>query len=187
MLGLSHMEVAWLTGSLAGKAVAYVFHPASLEFALGIGAAWVVLKVRTAAWVDVGVLASGALSTGLMLVFFNEWRPNTRYFALVMFILPTFLLVLGGALVERRWRMKFPRLPVFLGDASYSTYMTHALPLSTMVWVVIPLKASPGFLLWAALGMGLLLHGLGAAVHLALEAPMHRWSRAWVQRWRRGA
>ncbi len=184
VLCVSHFEAGWLLGSLAGKGLTYFFHPASLEFALGIAAAWVVLKARTEAWMDAGVLLLGVMSTGLLLVYFNELKPETRYFALVMFILPTFFLVLGGALVERRWRMKFPRLLVFLGNASYSTYMTHALLLPSMVWMVIPEKSSPGLLVWAALAIGLLLHGLGAGVHWGLEAPMHRWSRSLMQSWR---
>ncbi len=87
-----------LTGSGVGRGVNYLFHPANLEFASGILAAWVVLNRRTAAWVDVGLLVAGAIWAGVATHGFWALKPDTKYHALLLFAVPSFLLVLGATL-----------------------------------------------------------------------------------------
>jgi exopolysaccharide production protein ExoZ len=183
VLLLSMFGIDWLDRSLVGRAVNYIWHPASLEFGAGIVAAWVVLHVRTAAWVDVGIVALGLVAVVLLMQFNSFFMPDTKYFAVIMYAVPTFLLVLGATLVERRWHPVMPRLLTFLGDASYSTYLTHLVLIPTLVWHAIPAGASKGLctLLTCAFGVG--LHIFGALTYWSLEAPMHRWSREWARRW----
>jgi exopolysaccharide production protein ExoZ len=45
----------------------------------------------------------------------------------VQFGLPSFLLIIGSASIEISNRINWPKLLVFLGDASYSIYLTHAM------------------------------------------------------------
>ena len=183
VLVMSLLEIDWLSRNLVGRAVNYLWHPASLEFGAGIVAAWVVLRVRTAAWVDVGTLLAGFLSVVVLMQFNEFFKPATKYFAVVMYLVPTFLLVLGATLVERRWRPAMPRWLTFLGDASYSTYLTHYVLIPTLVWHAMPAGASRvECTLWTcAFAIG--LHVVGALTHWSLEAPMHRWSRDWARRW----
>lgn len=183
VLVMSLLGIDWLSRSLAGRAVNYLWHPASLEFGAGILAAWVVLRVRTAAWLDVCCLLAGMMAVVVLMQFNAFFKPDTKYFAVVLYAVPTFLLVLGATLVERRWQPAMPRWLTFLGDASYSTYLTHYVLIPTLVWHAMPAGASPALctLLTCAFAIG--LHVVGALTHWTLEAPMHRWSRDWARRW----
>jgi peptidoglycan/LPS O-acetylase OafA/YrhL len=188
VLLMSLFGIDWLTRSIAGQAVNYIWHPASLEFGAGIVAAWVVLRIRTAAWVDACLFAFGLGAVIVLMQFHSFFKPDTKYFAVVMYMVPTFLLVLGATLVERRWKPVMPRVLTFLGDASYSTYLTHFVLIPTLVWHAIPAGATQGLctLLTCLFAIG--LHGVGALTHWSLEAPMHRWSREWARsRWVKGS
>jgi len=183
VLLLSVFGIDWLDRSLAGRAVNYIWHPASVEFGSGIVAAWVVLNVRTAAWVDACLLAVGSAAILALLQFHSFLKPDTKYFAVIMNAVPTFVLVLGATLVEQRWKPVMPRVLTFLGDASYSTYLTHYMLIPTLVWHAMPARASLGLctLLTCLFAIG--LHGVGALTHWWLEVPMHRWSRECARRW----
>ena len=88
--------------------------------------------------------------------------PTMFYHAVAAYAIPSFLLVLGAVLTERRWRPRFPRALTLLGDASYSLYLAHwpagAIAVALMSargvapWVQFPIgvvvAVAAGFALW---------------------------------------
>ncbi|KQT50884.1 hypothetical protein ASG43_06405 [Aureimonas sp. Leaf454] len=88
--------------------------------------------------------------------------------------LPAVLVVSGAIFLERGRSFPRWRLPVLLGDASYSIYLTHALalPLLSQGWRSFGLSSSfqgeVAFLLVAVTLSAL----VGIAVHLAVEKPL---------------
>jgi exopolysaccharide production protein ExoZ len=171
-LVLSVVSGRWLVEDGVGRIVNYLLHPVNLEFLSGILAAWVVLHKRTTAWLDAGLLAVGVVWAGIVTHYFWALKPDTKYHAVILFALPSFLLVLGATLVERRWRPEIPRWLVKLGDASYSTYLFHELLIPTAIWHVLPGGASPWGRTLFSLALVAVLHGIGMAAHLWLEVPI---------------
>ncbi len=125
VLLVSYVDPASLGRSSAGKALNYLFHPNSLEFLLGVLAAAIFQRVRTTRTTDRLVLAAGLALVLAALLGYTSIEMETRYRELTVFMLPSFLLILGAALCERRAARSCPRFLGVLGDASYSIYLTH--------------------------------------------------------------
>lgn len=181
-LGWSVVDARWLGESGLGRVVSYVWHPANLEFASGILAAWVVLHRRTAAWVDVGLLVMGVGGAAVVMQWFQVLKPDTKYHALLLFAVPSFLMVLGATLVERRWRPAIPRWLVVLGDASYSTYLFHELFVGIPVWRFLPAGTGPETRMWVGYALVLVAVAGGHGIHRWLEAPILEAGRRWLRR-----
>jgi exopolysaccharide production protein ExoZ len=109
----------------------FAFNERNLEFVLGCLSAYLVLHYRPR-WP--GLLAIlGILLFGLSAAY--VWRGNVPPSYALMFGVPSFLLVLGSTLLERTQEWRVPRSWVFLGDASYSLYLTHALFINVFILV----------------------------------------------------
>ncbi len=182
VLLLSYRDTDWLNGSLLGRGVNYLFHPGSMEFVLGVGAAWIVLHRKTTSVFDAVVLAAGVIGTLVVVQWFGLLKPDTKYFAITLFAVPSFLLVLGSTLAERRWLPKVPRLAVTLGDASYSTYLTHILVLEPFVWHALPANTGKTGLVIIAWLLVIVLHVVGVGFYLWIEGPLHQRARVWTKR-----
>lgn len=86
------------------------------------------------------------------------------------------LIVAGLARLDQLCMLRFPRLLVFLGDASYSIYLVHA-PLMTFMALLLvnaglapKLGVAPVFALLVAGGVV-----VGAIFHMVVERPLLRW------------
>ena len=77
-------------------------------------------------------------------------------------------LVLG----EQKGRIRTPKVINFLGDASYSIYLVHALPLLLLIDIMAESR-------WHTLFPAIALSGLvaGIAYHLLVERPLLAWSQ----------
>jgi exopolysaccharide production protein ExoZ len=71
---------------------------------------------------------------------------------------------------EQKGRIRTPRVSNFLGDASYSIYLVHALPLLMLVQI---LAGSSWYILFLAIGFAGLMAGI--AYHLLVERPLLAW------------
>lgn len=182
ILVVSYFDTGWLSSNLLGRALNYFFHPGSMEFALGVLAAWLVLHRPTTDIVNRLVLGAGVVGTLIVAFWFDELKPNTKYFAISLFAIPSFLLVLGLTLCERRWRMRVPETLVLLGDASYSTYLTHILLLVPIVGNLLPLGWLNSPFSLAAWSLVVFLHVAGVCFYLGIEGPLHRKARDWTKR-----
>lgn len=185
VLIFSYAGPGWLELTLAGRAANYLFHPSSLQFVLGVLAAWVVRHRGTSPWIDGAVLACGVAGTVGVVQWFEALKPDTKYWAITLFTVPSFLLVLGAALAERRWRPRFPKIAVLLGDASYSTYLTHVISLSALMALTFHGFFGSTILnypAWVAAGIVVGVHLTGVAFYLLIERPLHNRAREWSKR-----
>lgn len=131
-------------------ATAFLLSPISLEFAAGFA----LTKVRKFP------LAAVSLSVGLLLLFspFRGFEgatmlePSQAGLKLAMLGIPAVMVVYGAlgleSLLSRRWAAPF----VAIGDASYSLYLTHLIPLKLLD------GSPPALTLIAALFVGFAFH-----------------------------
>lgn len=180
VLLVSYFEPASLSRSLAAQALNYLFHPNSLEFLLGVLAAAIVQKARTTRTTDRLVLAAGLASSLAALLGYTSIEKETRYRELTVFMLPSFLLVLGSTLCERRAAWWHPRLLGLLGNASYSVYLTHWLLLGWGVplFVATGSRAAVVAQTWMLAGLVIVC---GWVFHRTVERPLHGLARRWTQ------
>ena len=176
-LAVSFLDPSLLDAGIVSRAANFFFHPNSVEFILGVGAAYVIRRWATPRWFDCIVFPTAAIVTAAVMVWFPELLTSAKYSAFILFVIPSFLLVLGAALAERRWRPRMPTLGVALGDASYSTYLIHNLVAIPIVWNLLPSGASPTFLIACAVATVLVVHAGGWLVHVVAERPLHQLAR----------
>jgi len=156
--------------------------PIVLEFLLGVGiaGAW-----RSAPrWAGPWAVGLGLVGLGLTLAFgygridgveaLND--PATGLARVLIWGLPSALVVLGAVRMERLDRApgRLGRAAAFMGDASYSIYLTHVLVVRALGrlfesgMVVLPGDAVVALTVAASLAAGV-------TVHLWVERPLLRW------------
>ena len=180
-LGTQRRQAALLTALfVALVACGILFHPAGaiaatytdpmlLEF---IGGCWVGLswkrRVAWPGWLGKAtmLLALAAILVGATLVS-NQYRAAT-------YGLPAVLLLASVLAIERRKAIGIRRLPLFIGDASYSIYLWHVPAVSATLALCGRLSV-PSL---AATVAGVLGGtAAGAVGYLAIEEPMLRYFR----------
>jgi peptidoglycan/LPS O-acetylase OafA/YrhL len=151
--------------------------PLVLEFLLGccIGAA---VRTRTVRWAG-AALAAGIVALGVVGTYVGAaftWESQYGLTRLVVYGLPSALIVYGAVSFEvvrgtspRRWLD-------FWGDASYSTYLTHVYVILLFSRIATTrLAEAPIWLVWLAAAGCLICCGLvAAACYVLVERPMHR-------------
>jgi exopolysaccharide production protein ExoZ len=151
------------------RVVGFYTYPIVLEFAAGVAIGWAAPRVKLPLWV---VLPMGGLGALGVLIDHALLPDVDRVFALG---LPAAAMVLSALLLERSRRRVGWRLPIRLGDASYSIYLTHFFIAQAAAKVAIALKLTQPAVL---VGTGALaLVGAAAAglvVHAGVEAPLTR-------------
>ena len=89
---------------------------------------------------------------------------------------PSAMIVLGAVMLELEGRVLASRLARFLGDASYSIYLTHGMVLSafTRLWAkLLPPAISGSFVLFCLAGF-VVAAIAGSAIYLLVEKPLGR-------------
>lgn len=153
-------------------------HNVMLEFLFGVLIGkWFLRKdsmigTPTVAW---AVIGAGAVGMALLpqLDGINDLRFVARG-------IPAALIVLGVLALERTQPVRFMSLPLLLGNASYSLYLTHilALGLYRELWrlTVTPTDSTVQALLFI-LTASVFCAAVGIASYRMLERPMDRWLR----------
>ena len=145
--------------------------PLILEFAAGLAIAS--FGGRVPGWVAALILAVGTLFFVAMLV---SSQPVAEGFERVFVVgLPAALIVAGCVFTERAGMWRSVRPIEYIGDISYSLYLTHGLVLSLVA------RLMPSGWVEAAVGIAISLAVAAATYHL-FERPSTRWLNA---RWRR--
>lgn len=140
-------------------------NPMFLQFLAGAALAGLrfadALPSRTAGWIAVGFGLAGFAVAWPFDLFEHLWRP-------LFWGVPALLLVFGAVTVEARGGMRdIPPLR-FLGDASYSLYLTHVAVVELMAQVVETWRAAYVFAAIAASIVG------GCVCYLVVERPLLR-------------
>ncbi|MBI1348266.1 acyltransferase family protein [bacterium] len=169
----SYFNQPLLDSGLPARAITYLCHPSSIQFVLGVGSAWIICHQRTPKWLDACLLPVAVVLIAIVVQWFPELAPKTKYYAITLFTIPSILLILGAALAERRWRPKLPGLGIALGNASYSVYLIHTMILGPMVWNLFPSSESTSLrLIWAGICV-VVIHLLCWLFHIFVENPIH--------------
>ncbi len=101
----------------------FVFNERNLEFLLGCLSAYLVLNHRIP--YQLWAIGLGTILFLFSSLFVNSGGVVPSY--TLLFGIPSFLIVTGSASLESRQPIHLPYPLIFLGDASYSIYLTHAL------------------------------------------------------------
>lgn len=162
----------------------FLFHPSNLHFTLGVLASFILSRVRTSAPLDGAVLGGGVLSmTAAVLLHDRLAPPGLKYHAALFYAVPSFLVVLGLALVERRWWPRIPRPLVQLGNASYSLYLIHWPLLVLLVPAVFQVLDTTGARMLALWGLVAVAVGAGVVLYVAVERPLLAFMRGHLLQW----
>lgn len=112
----------------------FLLNERNLEFLFGCLAAYLVINQREKIKFP-GVM----VVTGILFFAASGWYAVSggNIFSYSLFFgLPSLLLVLGSSVLEAQNRIRWPKIMVFLGDASYSVYLMHAMWVNALLLVV---------------------------------------------------
>ncbi len=151
----------------------YFFSPLHLLFALGMATCEVVRRAkirRPFLWACAGIAVF--FGTGMQE---NYGRFLTSNAESLLYGLGSAMALAGLLTLEKKGKISVPSFLRFLGDASYSIYLTHLLLLSAMAKVVFAFGAQDVLppILFCLLLSGLALAG-GALFHVVVERPLLR-------------
>lgn len=154
---LSLALIAWgVLVSTAGAAydgnsavLKVVLSPLTIEFIAGALLALTILRVKPS--MSISVAASGLVLGFGALILAGAWYLEATggtpkgWWRVVIFGVPATLIVFFMCMAEKAG-LKVPRLLVVLGDASYSTYLSHVLVLSALghIWFKLQAHVSLG-------------------------------------------
>lgn len=146
-----------------------------LEFLFGVGVAVLVKQGRI---LPPG-LALLAIALGFLAWVGSEYLPNNQDTRFLWWGVPATAIIYGAVSLERRRALPALGLPLLLGDASYSIYISHQLSLSAagQAWRKLAGDAP----LWLS-SIGFALFGAAVAIavgllcYFFLERPLGRWT-----------
>jgi exopolysaccharide production protein ExoZ len=121
-------------------------------------------------------LGLGLLGAGTALVIGLSEIRNAEHLRAILRGLPSAMIVFGAVICELNGRVWRNRLLGFLGDASYSVYLSHGIILSafTRFWPrILPETLSNNLVLFVGAGFVVAALG-GSVVYLLIESPLGR-------------
>ena len=138
--------------------------PLLIEFLGGIGIAWFVTTGRR---LPVG-WSWTCVILGVALLACAEPAADAEWGRLLEFGIPAFFVVGGMVGAETSGALRFTRLPLWLGDASYSIYLSHTFVISALgkVW---PNSLAPWPFIVTATVCSALMGGL---IYVVIERPL---------------
>jgi len=112
-----------------------VFGEMNLEFVLGCLAAYIVIKYNNSIgkyrWILFGIANLGCVILGMLLALRNIWLERITTFGML-----AALLILAATSIDLKDSPKIPYLLIFLGDASYSIFLTHMPVITAIIKIV---------------------------------------------------
>jgi exopolysaccharide production protein ExoZ len=179
------LAIIWVAGTLlynaartlqlappGGLLLDVLFHERNLEFGLGCLSAHLILRGKVP-------LTRVLVLFGLALFVWAAWRIANGYLPLYyspIFGLASFLVVTGSTAYELRHRPRMPRALVFLGDASYSIYLTHVMLINavTLAFRRLGLQTTVSPLVTTLLVLVLVIVA-ASLFYWVVERPLLRW------------
>ena len=112
-----------------------VFGDMNLELVLGCMAGYIVIKYNNSIgkyrWILFGIANLGGVILGLLVGLANIWFARLPSFGML-----AALLIIAATLIDLKDSPKIPALLIFLGDASYSIFLTHLPVISVIIKIV---------------------------------------------------
>ena len=178
-LALSHTAVP------LGPAALVALYPQTIEFISGCLLARLV-QAGHRRW-GASCLTVGAALLPALYVAYSAFRPGafpSAWERLALFGLPSTLLVYGACCMELTGAGRLPRLLMFVGDRSYTLYLTHvpvivgaSLLYGRMTGGGPAAALAAGSFRMAAVGV------VAVGAYAAVELPLHRGARRIKERW----
>ncbi len=182
VVAASGYEAQWPLMTLATS-------PLILEFLLGVAIGYIVVqgRARSFAW----LLPAGALSVVCAFLFYLQRPANDMSFATAVSLGAAFALLLYAAVsheTEKQKMQAFPSWLVKLGDASYSTYLSHVFLLSVMgrLYAMVPLSGFAAEAVFIAICL-IAANVFGLVSYYLIERPTLRFLRPQLPRANREA
>jgi peptidoglycan/LPS O-acetylase OafA/YrhL len=174
--GWTILVLGYVIGKAAGLTIfpdhyliRFALNERNLEFILGCLSAYIAMNYKVS-YPKFVAITGGLLFLAAGLYVSNGGRVPSYT---VLFGLPSLLLVTGSASIELQRYVRFPKLLVFLGNASYSIYLTHAMFVNIFTVIFDFLNWTnqlPPSVLMSTIAIGAILGG--SAVYQFLERPL---------------
>jgi len=185
LLGLALTASILLTAVLAGVVARptdtlgrFYTSPIVLEFALGMALGLALPLLRPVAWMTRASYPLALISFALLIAGPSVWPDVDRFF---VFGLPAAILVACALVMERSGVTVASPLIRRLGDASYSTYLTHFFVTQAATKAALALGVAG---IWqvslAIVATFVMVGAMGLVVHTIIEKPMSRAARRWL-------
>lgn len=152
--------------------ISFLFNFNNLIFILGATCAFLVTRIKINSYLSVFFLIIGIL--GFPMSWINTQLMLINIDLQLLTTLSSILLIIGLSSIDLQKEIKLPRFAKFIGDASFSIYLTHYTCMSaiSMLLSSTPLVLIPNFI--KALLLIILSIICGCLVYLFLEKPIYR-------------
>lgn len=160
----------------------FLFSPFHIEFLLGCFAAYIYLKIKINK-PDV-ILISGVLLFGLAWIMrYQGIVPKYTIYSILLFGSASFLIVLGSVYKEIK-KTKLTKCFLFIGDASFSIYLTHfpALSLLNIIFTKLGMFNSLNYFYTSSI-MIIISIIIGCIAYILIEKPLLAFSRRKISGW----
>ncbi|MDQ0903973.1 acyltransferase [Paenibacillus sp. V4I7] len=158
------------------KAIEHIVSPLNLEFLFGCGIAVVVIKRKISAeWMTrLGIIS---IVTSLTLQYFNILKINDA----IAWGIPFSILILGLVSLEMKKRLNIPKTLIYLGNASYSIYLSHLITLLVLESILekLGLHKQYGHNGFVQLTFSVVAIFLGCVFYSLVEKPLLKYVRSW--------
>jgi exopolysaccharide production protein ExoZ len=182
----------WIVGLLANAVnllpteriflLSFIFNMRNLEFIFGCLAAYIVSKSPALNGKFLVAIALSLLTVAVFNTKYNETAISSDV-ATLIYGIPFALTIVGSVIIEKSTPLKIPPFLIYLGNASYSIYLTHGFILNniTRIYLKFAQKYQSSLLslrsdniLYIAISLVIvgLSIGFGCIVYNAIERPI---------------
>ncbi len=146
-----------------------LLYPTNIEFLYGMLVAYLVLNYHIK--LEKVLILLGI--TGTIIAMFNAIHGYLEVNRIFAYGLPSALIILGCVSLELKQKVKTPKFLTFLGDSSYSIYLTHfpGLTFLDKVFIFLGIYNSMGYTLTLSLLISTTIM-IGCVVHVLIEKPL---------------
>lgn len=165
-----------------GAILWHLFNPLTFEFLAGAVTALIFMRWRAPLWLARTLIALGCAGLFIWFLLGGVFTFEDGWTRVLRFTAPSCALLLGAAWLDRHGRNAW-HPAVWLGDISYSLYLTHLLSLSlaAKIWVWAGLSGAPsGLLLTALTGFAIIVAGFA---YNWIETPILKGTKRLRRRW----
>ncbi len=164
---------------VSSPVAAIVFHPMTLDFIAGVAIGLVIVNSDARGGRLCLIAGLALLTAGYVFYGSGSVIANDRWARVIYLGLPFIPIVYGVAAMERRNQWPHLRWLSKLGDASYSTYLSHVLVVSVLgrVFIALPLHNTASEIAFLIVCL-VMANTVGVLSFACLEWPLLQWLRS---------